>query len=317
MKADRILREAGFRPAIDIEGRASIADLFKNPAKRCGIYVLDFRNGDFYVGQAADVVRRHAQHCRNHQDISAIRFRPTAPDRLNRVEADVIAGLEGKGHRLRNIALTSVPPVDSDFDLLMSKAQQERWLRDLSYNYHGGTRSRNLLQRRRYQTKFERLADYPRYEEVRRVLRQHCRTCLPGLRSSEMAFWSLSCLPNSRVLARVNLNWQEVFAALVVKGTLCFYAQLSRHILREHFGPSYGKLLKGTPELWVIDNRWYSPGGRDQTCLFIATAEVALSTLKLPGVLSAIRDFNLRLMRKGPCIYGRNHCPQLADLVCD
>jgi hypothetical protein len=94
MKADRILREAGFRPAVDIEGRASIADLFKNRQKRCGIYVLDFGNGDFYVGQATDVVRRHAQHCHNHQDISAIRFRPTAPDRLDSVEADVIAALE-------------------------------------------------------------------------------------------------------------------------------------------------------------------------------------------------------------------------------
>jgi hypothetical protein len=49
--------------------------------RRCGVYVLDFRNGDFYVGQATDVVRRHAQHCRNHQDITAIRFRPTTPDR--------------------------------------------------------------------------------------------------------------------------------------------------------------------------------------------------------------------------------------------
>src|SRR5688500_7329255 len=124
MKADRILRETGFRSAIDIEGRVSIADLFKDPVKRCGVYVLDFSNGDFYVGQAFDVVRRHAQHCRNHQDITAIRFRPTAPDRLDRIEADVIAALESKDHRLRNIALTSVPPVDSDFDLVMSKAQQ-------------------------------------------------------------------------------------------------------------------------------------------------------------------------------------------------
>jgi hypothetical protein len=34
-----------------------------------------------------------------------------------------------------------------------------------------------------------------------------------------------------------------------------------------------------------------------------------------PGIVTAIRLLNLRLMKKGPCVYGRFHCMDLADRV--
>lgn len=44
----------------DVRELESVAPLFRE--ERCGIYILEFSNGDRYVGQAKDVTRRFAQH---------------------------------------------------------------------------------------------------------------------------------------------------------------------------------------------------------------------------------------------------------------
>jgi hypothetical protein len=56
----------------------------------------------------------------------------------------------------------------------------------------------------------------------------------------------------------------------------------------------------------------YKPGGEDQLSFYIR-ADEAESFVTDPEVLPAIREFNLRLMQRGPCIYGRYHCMDLAD----
>jgi hypothetical protein len=69
-----MLAKMGFSPSRDVQGRASIADLFK-PHERCGLYILHFTNGEIYAGQASDVTRRYVQHRTVHNDIEAISFR--------------------------------------------------------------------------------------------------------------------------------------------------------------------------------------------------------------------------------------------------
>ena len=63
-----------FPEFIWVDCRSTVADLFK-PEKRCGIYILGFRNNQFYVGQAVDVVRRFVQHTKVHDDIQEISFK--------------------------------------------------------------------------------------------------------------------------------------------------------------------------------------------------------------------------------------------------
>jgi hypothetical protein len=65
-----------------VQGRASIADLFK-PHRRCGIYVLRFSNEEFYAGQAVDVTRRYAQHRKTHGDIEQMAFKQVPRGRTN------------------------------------------------------------------------------------------------------------------------------------------------------------------------------------------------------------------------------------------
>jgi hypothetical protein len=48
-----LLRELGFKSTYFVQGGYSIADLYK-PDERCGIYVLHFANGQYYVGLAVE-----------------------------------------------------------------------------------------------------------------------------------------------------------------------------------------------------------------------------------------------------------------------
>ena len=77
-----MLKEMGFAPPKHVQGRASIADLFK-PYERCGLYILHFANAEIYAGQALDVTRRYVQHRKVHSDIEEISFKQVDKDRLN------------------------------------------------------------------------------------------------------------------------------------------------------------------------------------------------------------------------------------------
>ena len=120
----------GFSQIFNVQGRASIADLFKRD-NRCGIYILHFSNGEYYAGQARDVTRRYIQHRKNHQDIKKLSFRRVNEKRLNKIEQDVIYNLEENGYLLRNITFTSIPHGESDFDLIMPTKEQDAWLKNL------------------------------------------------------------------------------------------------------------------------------------------------------------------------------------------
>lgn len=134
-----VLAELGFSQTHHVQGRASIADLFK-PKKRCGVYVLRFSNDEFYAGQAIDVTRRYAQHRAKYNDIEKIAFKQVLRAQLNEEEKTVIWSLEQDGRTLRNITFASIPKGESDFDLIMPPAKQTRWLENLSYVDDGGDR---------------------------------------------------------------------------------------------------------------------------------------------------------------------------------
>ena len=358
-----LLAELEFSEAIHVEGRASIADLFK-PDKRCGIYVLHFGDGAFYVGQAVDVTRRYVQHRKTHTDIEKISFKQVPRTELNDVERSAVWRLERSGWSLRNIALTSVPSGESDFDLIMPEEEQEQWLNDPNYvDVHRERVVDPILRmkyNRRYQQRFSKL---PHSEVIIDILRQYVRIGIPAMYRGEISFWVCSCLPTAAVFTRVNVNWQEVFTARQQDGQLHFSFHLALSPLRmgkaladlfekhpgtyleagdfdsngepmsdeetapllvefsdveispetaRDLGRMLPPLFKTFPSLYIEDHH-YSPGGQDQVALDVGTPGETLRLLQLPDIQHAIRVFNLRLMRRGPSNWGRNHCLDLAD----
>lgn len=315
---EAFLQELAFPRAHWVEGRSSIADLFK-PGRRSGIYVLHFAGDEHYCGQAVDVTRRYVQHCKNHPDILRLRFKEVEQAQLNAEERRCIRALEAQGYRLRNIALTSIPYGESDFDLIMSPEAQRRWREDLTFCDLHGPRVQNEDLRSKYQRKYMKLLQEPDIEAVMEVMRRYAQTCLPALRRGEMSFWNCSCLPGSqnrelKVYSRINIYWQEVLT--VGWDKLCKQPFFTFHMAKS---PLKDQNLIDTllmrfrvPSLDQYDHQ-YEPGGQDQCAVTVNGCKDALKVLEDRNLLSSTRLFNLRLMQKGACNFSRNHCLDLAD----
>jgi predicted GIY-YIG superfamily endonuclease len=314
-------KEGGFKKYFFCKGMRSIAGEFtKN--NRCGIYILHFSNGEYYVGLTVDVVRRYAEHRVNHPDIDYISFKEVAKSRLAEVEKETVYRLENLKKTLRNVSIVSIIAGDTDFDLIVSKEEQEDWLKN------GPTRESLNTERfdypdlrKKYSKKFQKLKKYKDYKKFIEILHTYVIEAIPFPKKTEYSFWSLSCLPSTgkKTLFRVNIFWQETFVfyeeeyedkeigEIVMDYTVLIW--LSKKIFEEKF--STIEMQQKFQTLEFIDVIHFS-GGQDQLCARLYYVEF-FKFLDIPEINLAIKDFNLRLMRKGGCMWNRNHCFDLAD----
>jgi hypothetical protein len=314
-----IIKKLQFTKNYYVEGRASIADLFV-PKRRCGIYLLHFSNGEYYVGQAIDVTRRYVQHSKIHDDIQRISFKEIKKEKLNEVERETIKELESKKIPIRNISLTSIPKGESDFDLIMPLNHQEKWLSDLSFLDTTGKRPVAEEQRRKYQKKFKGFENKPYSQQSIIVLSEYVKAAIPAIKRGELSFWCCSCLPSYsynpkiKVYSRINVYWQEVFTVYSFNKGLLFSWHLARSPLEAKWGRSLLGLRIRYPKIRIFED-FYPSGGTDQLTIQIKGHESALKILHNKTILSGIRLFNLRLMKKGACNSSRYHCFSLADKI--
>lgn len=308
------LSEQGFSEPEPAQGRRSVADLYK-PGKRCGVYVLLFRDGSGYVGQSVDVVRRYSQHIRNHEDIEAISFRTTSPEELDLIEQGLVGVFEHGGYKLRNIVFSTLPPITSDFDLIMAEADQTRFLSDMKFTDYHGERIVNPELRAKYANKYRTFKEFTGISDVVDTLRLYVRVGIPAILKGEVSFWAVSCLPSYNnpsitLFLRVNVFWQEVFTMFREKQSGADFASL--HVARVPIERDV-RLLSDFANLKILDHT-YVPGGHDQVNLLIPSRDLS-AFMGRDSVRLAVRTFNLRLMKKGPCNFARNHCLDLADEI--
>jgi hypothetical protein len=278
------LASLGFTKPQQVVGRVTIADLFR-PGHRCGIYVLHYSNGEYYVGQAIDVTRRFVQHLQTHGDIERISFRQVPRLRLNDEEKALIWRLETDNVPLRNIALTSVTYGPADFDSVMSLNEQERWLSDGIQIDMSGPRVVDEELRRRYRRKYESFLQLPFADSAIQVLRSYVAVGIPAIRRGEVSFWSSSCLPSYSnravtIYSRINVYWQEVFNVHVFQEDLWVTMYVAKSTLEEKYGKSLSGLLRKYPSLEKLDTK-YEPGGPDQLGLVVPNVEIACSFSKI------------------------------------
>ena len=318
--ATTLLNDLSFQKTHTVDGRASIADLFR-PPERCGIYVLHFANGEYYVGQAVDVTRRYVQHAKNHDDIVRISFKQVARYELNEVEREAISTFETNGFLLRNISLTSIPKGESDFDLIMPPSQQEQWLSNSNYVDIEGRRIQDKDLRRKYYRRFQIFEQRPYAQEVISFLQDYVQVGIPAIKRGEVSFWSCSCLPGTNtsdsetkeVCARVSIGWQEVLViSLNNDGEIGYAWQVAKTPLQSKLNNLLHRIK--WRKLRFIDFS-YPWGGADQIRLETTGTGSARMVIRDREIQKAIRLLNLRLMRKAPCIFGRYHCLDLADRI--
>ena len=308
----RVLNQLGFSELIHVHGRTSVADLFKRK-ERCGIYVLQFATGEIYAGKAQDVTRRFVQHTKTHDDIERIAFKSVPEGELDAEERPIIKRLEEEGSLLRNVTFTKLPEGATDFDLVMSPEDQARWLTDLNFAEDSGARLEDPNLRRKYARRFRQFEKLEVADSVVDVLRTYLHAAVPVPRRSEVSFWGVSCLLGIGLYARLNINWQEVLNVHEYDGDLWCSLFMTQSPFDDWSDEQVDKINERFPSLTQTNTR-YKPGGEDQVNFYIR-ADEAKDLFMDPDILLAIRRLNMRLMQRGPCIYGRYHCMDLADLL--
>lgn len=319
-------KELGFDKHFFAKGMRSIAGQFTQN-NRCGIYILHFENSEYYVGLAIDVVNRYAQHRQNHKDIEYISFKEVAKSKLADIEKETFYALENLKKPLRNINIVSIVIGETDLDLVVSKEEQDNWLTsELTLDSLQTERFDYPELRKKYSKKFEKLLTHELADEIKNCLRAYVLSTIPFPRKTEYSFWSLSCLPSTHpdTLSRLNIFWQETLV-------LAQY-ELDEDIKteNENFGigitiwVSKSKLLEKWTEQKLQDKfqsvtfvDWvHESGGIDQQCISVESIEFN-DFLFTDGIVDAAKEFNLRLMRKGGCVWNRYHSFDLADIALD
>jgi hypothetical protein len=189
-RIEEVIRELGYPPLAHLD---AFAESMRTAARRhrCGLYVLFFANGEYYIGETVDIRARLAAHRRTHPDITHVSFRPLghsqrAKPELRHAERIAIAGcferLKHLGIHTRGIAFVPRPSIETDFDFLLPPAQQRHWEGDLTAEGLDGERVVDEVVRRRYQSRFEKFWRRTDAAEITAVLRRYVRLCIPAPR---------------------------------------------------------------------------------------------------------------------------------------
>ncbi len=325
-----VLRGLGFPEPIDLGTLESIAHLFRATRSefvpsptRTGVYALLLPDDRIYVGQASEVVRRFAQHRRALGPIEAVSFMPVPAMALDARERAGIRAVEAAGLRIANVVHVSDVQGERDLDVLVSPDLQERWLRD-PLRVNAEERSRVALvelppvQRDRFAERFRRLEAHPHGRVAVHLLATYLGGAVPRPRTTEYAFWSVSCLPATGGtawprLVCVNAGMMELF---VVGGRadatpIWGYVIVALDVLESMLGGQRG--FRRRHRSVEIEASTYRDAGAHQARLRFASEQDAAHLLFDPDVQRAAGALALRVMRKRATIYGKFHCKPLAD----
>ena len=280
----------------------------------CGIYVLEFSDGEEYVGQTQHLLSRFSTHRRRWpNEIVGIRFCEVEASRLDEAERDVVATRVRDGARLRNIDLIGLPLRSPELDHFVDPVEVQDWLSGDEAASNIGDRGAIARQRRRTRSRFQELSTRPDYATIRDLLADYLERCIPYPHRTERKIWVVTSLPSTgksegwRRLAVLSVNNVEVLVigeASVPNedSCVCGFVNLA--------------LFDTPPEAsgeWLrFEEGQYVKVGKVTRALF-GDLQALGELLDDPVLLDAARRLAVGLLRKGGGMFARFHDFNLAD----
>lgn len=294
----------------DVSNDVAPSIYFGLDRKLCGIYTLEFANGERYVGQTVDLTSRLASHRRRWSDIVAVSFLECGRDELNDVERTLITQTE-RSHTVRNKAFTQMPGGDAEIDLVVDRQQQEEWLEGVKPAYPLDARTRAAERRRRIRPKYEQLAAHPAYPEALADLTEYVHEVIPWPSVTGGLYWGILAMPGTAKskdryrLFTVNAHNVELLFAhhFSNEGETDVILNVASSIINAK--DRRGLMIRRTSHY-----RSY------KDCETIALPAGAMAeVLARPSVRLAARTMVLGLMRRGPSNFAKFHSDDLLDEV--
>ncbi|MCI7672201.1 MAG: GIY-YIG nuclease family protein [Schaalia hyovaginalis] len=293
---------------------SSLAAHFPPGASRCGIYILEFANGERYVGQTVDVVRRFRDHARRFGDVEAIQFLPHPREFLNEAERSTIRSQVDAGHRLRNIDLVIASRASSPLDAEVDRPLQESWLEDGIVDAIPDDRTLRAQRRLRLRPRYDELRSHPHYEEVFADLVTYVKSSIVWPSVTAERFWTVTPLPLTgkdrhwRRLFTVNCGKVETFVTYEERDTqeVYWFMNVDHQNLSPRDFPRELRAAYHCTDSYRSIGRCGQVNGGVAGSLTHWFAEV-------PGLSHASRSLALSLMRKNPTLFAKSHSDDLTD----
>lgn len=320
------LADLGFEAVTPVSTLRSVAHLFGSNKLRCGIYLLEFPENKFYIGQAVEVVRRFAQHRKNYDEIVGFSFIPTQRVDLDDVERRLIRRAENLSLVMLNTVHASNVQGDTDLDLVVAPSEQAEWLsRPAAFN-DADTSNPIVLplsQLERYAEQFRKFKAHPLARAASSLLQTYVRQCIPAPKRTEYSFWVVSCFPTTN-----HSTWPRLFCLsagvmeLLVVGyhkhspsEMWGFITVASDVLAETF-PTDESLLTTFPSIKLV-RRDYRDAGQHQISLHAGSEQCMKEVLRHETVRRAAATLAMRVVRKRATIYSKFHCKQLAGVAID
>lgn len=320
---------------IDTRDLDSLAPAFKRGESRCGVYRLNFENGEAYCGQATNVIRRYAAHRRRHPDIVSVDFFPFSKARLNEAEQILIRETENE-KPLRNIMLTGRPRGNDPVEITTAAGSTVAlpWEPERA---KGATKSLTDAG----EQKLAGLLTHPDFHSIRSILGWYIALTIPDPVATAGQLWTVTCLPSTNktdtsrrllTLSCGNLETLYVFEhsvfgagpeerfvsvrinTAILEGIRCFDSP-------DRF-PDSGAVRRRNSSLrprWDVTRVSYR--NEQVTCFSFdlsALEEIVNAVITFPDLddlVDAAYELNVRLMRRGSTMYSRFHHQRLAELL--
>lgn len=322
--ASNAVDELGFPQLRSVNTLKSIAHLFGTSKSRCGIYLLEFPESVFYIGQSTDVVRRFGQHRKIHSDIIGFSFIPIKKANLNSKEKELIYKAENLNIVLSNSVHASNLIGDTDFDLVVGPQDQQQWLKN-PYAINKADKSSKIElpdnHYIRFQKKFLDFSKRPNSSRIVNLLLNYTTACIPFPKRTEYSFWSISCMPSTNShtyprLACLNMGVMEMLVLGHQKGEqdkIWGFVNVASDELMKNW-ISIKRFKRAYPFVKLYD-RNYRDGGQFQVSLKTEGLDHLEKMLSDERIQKSSAQLNLRVMRKRATIFNRYHCKQLADQI--
>lgn len=285
-----------------------------------GIYLLEFSNNEYYIGQAKKISTRIKQHNKNYSDIRSIYFKRVEVDSLLLEESKTISVFEANSLRLRNLKQIS-------FTNIFNEACQQRWKSDLNYNKLSGQKFDNTVVRESFEDRFLLFKAKPYYEDLIQLLATYFMSAIPNYLASEYNYWTITCMPNhlkkEMCVSRININAVPIISIFEEKDkslSFMIYASKLPYLSYLKLNEVDSFVNQISPFKFVLREAFTEKTEGDEVTLLLNQEEFK-GALNNPLMLSSMRLFNLRMMnnvgKEIKHIRKPYHCLDLADAVID
>ncbi|PBC36310.1 hypothetical protein CJ179_45535 [Rhodococcus sp. ACS1] len=322
-------RENGFSEALTPTRSAVTRYLQDSGYGTVGFYVLEFTDGQCYVGESIDLPSRIDQHRGRYTDLQGIRLRPDdsprrVPDvkrHLRLQERAFIHGAQQAGLYARNInEMATMIGASKHLDEIVSPAEQEKWLSAPDSTNASDSAERHAYSEERLASStvsFRQFVTRPDADQIARILGQYLARCVPYPARTEYHSWVMSCLtkPGKKRgrLSCISIAMTETLTLMFEDGRSGFRGKIQVNDA-ELFPTEFSEVafFRRHPSI-RIGEADYQESGPGQSFLHAYSLDDLERLLDDVAVTRAAATTALHIMRKRPCMHRKVHSPQLTE----